>query len=167
MKESSLGAKNIAQRNSQSLIIVCGPEKYGSILDFPPGYGWFNHNSSFIRVNELLFLTFHRCHKGYSWEAKRIQRRGAYWEGSFQIENIAASLRLSFGPKGSIASGNGWRSYNRFPEVGFLPSRTSLSSKNIPVFSPSDQEKHEIKRWFPLILINGCRKRGLGEYGIL
>ena len=39
MKESSLGAKNIAQRNSQSLIIVCGPEKYGSILDFPPGYG--------------------------------------------------------------------------------------------------------------------------------
>jgi len=47
MKESSLGAKNIAQRNSQSFLIVCGPEKYGSILDFP-----LNHNSSFILVNE-------------------------------------------------------------------------------------------------------------------
>ena len=58
MKESSLGAKNIAQRNSQSLIIVCGPEKYGSILDFPPGYGWFNHNDSFIRVNEFILLSF-------------------------------------------------------------------------------------------------------------
>ena len=32
MKESSLGAKNIAQRNSHCLIIVCGPEKERSIL---------------------------------------------------------------------------------------------------------------------------------------